>query len=168
MGHPPTRMRRIMTEERSSLRLGIAMVALSTICVCGCKTWQSSGKSSDNLPLTSQTQPPQRMPCVLDSIPSGSQWFDADAEVRIRFLDNGLAEYWLDGHRDDPTCCWRLNHLRHENGRCVFQCESPRAEWFVSICSPPNGHKTLKLEKNAVGRNLPLSYEFTQSPKERK
>ncbi len=150
-----------MTEKRSSLRLCIVMAALYAVCVCGCKTWQPSGQSSVDSPPPSQPQPPQHIPCVLDSISSGSQWFDADAEVRMTFLGNGIAEYWLDGHRNEPACCWRLHHLRHEDGRCVFQCESPKAEWFVSVSSPPNRQKTLKVEKNAIGRNLPLSYVFT-------
>lgn len=150
-----------MTEERSSLRLGIVMAVLCAVCVCGCKTFPSTEQSPVDPPLPSLPQPPHRIPCVLDSIPSGSQWFAADAEVRMTFLGNGIAEYWLEGHRNDPACCWRLHHLCHEDGRCVFQCESPKAKWFVSVSSPSNGQTTLKVEKNAIGRNLPLSYVFT-------
>jgi len=101
--------------------------------------------------------------CVLNLIPENSEWFDAEEEMRIRFSGKS-AEYWVNGHRKDPACCWTLRHARHGRGKCVFQCDSPSSEWFVSV-GRADGQGVVRLEKNAVGRPLAKTYEFAPAAK---
>lgn len=94
--------------------------------------------------------------CVLDGIGTGSEWVDSTAEVRIRFAEN-TAEYWIDGYQNDPSCRWELYHVRHTPHHCVFLCEAPHAEWFLSRTGT-----TVTMRKNVEGRKLPQSYSFKQ------
>ena len=100
--------------------------------------------------------------CVLNLIPENSEWFDAEEEMRIRFSGKS-AEYWVNGHRKDPACCWTLRHARHGRGKCVFQCDSPSSEWSVSVGKATDGQSTVHLEKNVDGRLLAKSYEFVSA-----
>jgi hypothetical protein len=102
--------------------------------------------------------------CVLYSIPDGSRWFDAENEVAILFFDGG-AEYWINGRRGDAACTWRLKHCRHDIGRCVFKCDAPNAEWFVSVTNNANGEKAVCLDKNVSSRTLPVTYHFSRAAK---
>lgn len=106
--------------------------------------------------------PPVRPFCVLDSIPENSEWLDAEEEMRIRFSGKS-AEYWVDGRQKDPACHWVLQHVRHGRGKCVFQCDSPSAEWSVSVGKATDGQSTVHLEKNVDGRLLAKSYEFVSA-----
>ena len=101
---------------------------------------------------------PAKPYCVLEEIPDRSKWRDSNAEVCIQFSGDS-AQYWIDGYRNESACCWTLHHLRHEPHRCVFLCEAPQAEWFMS-----RKGDAIQLEKNSTGRKLPQSYTFTRVP----
>ena len=114
-------------------------IALSVVFIAGCQSLPQCG-------------------CVLNGIPDNSEWRDRDSEVSIQFSGK-TAQYWIDGFKNEPDCCWTIRHIRHEPYRCVFLCDSPQAEWFVS-----REGETLKVEKNSKDRLLPQSYSFTRVP----
>ena len=136
---------------------------ISVLCVIALSAAVGEGCAGPQKPVA-EPDPPAKPFCVLDSIPENSEWLDAEEEMRIRFSGR-LAEYWVEGRREDPASRWTLQHVGHDDGKCVFRCDSPSAEWFVSVCKRKDGRSVVRLEKNATGRLLVKSYEFVPAAK---
>lgn len=134
--------------------------AIGVVIARSCTTTQSP-KASE---LIGETLVSEHEPCVLDEILTDSEWYDKDNEVRIHFSGKD-AQFWIEGHKNDPACRWQLRHVRHdaENGRCVFLCDTPAAEWFVSMPEKHPSGLSIRLTKNMQGRTLPQEYVFVAS-----
>lgn len=138
------------------------VIALGSVLGGGCVGPQLG--NAEKLVVVDNPEPAKPQFCVLGLIPENSEWLDAEEEMRIRFSGKS-AEYWVDGHRKDPACRWMLQHASHGRGKCVFQCDSPFSEWFVSVGKAADGQDVVRLEKNAAGRPLAMTYEFAPAAK---
>ena len=98
---------------------------------------------------------PENGRCVSESLREKSLLKDAEREVCIALSSGNDLEYWIDGERSTAGCHWHLEHVKCQNGGCLYKCRETEAYWRLF-----KDGETIKMKKDVKGTNLPLEYHF--------